>query len=288
MSPVARVPRRPRIADPVRLFSDYMKLTGTPTLVPETGDKRLTGKTLGLVHGSTWVSLWGTWFGRGMLPGVKLVHAGGDHVQLRFMAAHDAGQPCPPRENIRSFVQTAKELVAFHPVDAVLITCSTMNRAAGAVRRALKSSGIPVVQIDEAMMEAAVERGGRILVIATHGPTVSSTRALLKETAARRGRKVSFDGATVEAAFDLLGRGDIARHNRAIARAIRTGQKRGKIDTVVLAQLSMSVFALEHPDAESEFGVPVLTSGECGFKRVRELLLADEPKRKPLLNASRR
>ena len=36
----------------------------------------------------------------------------------------------------------------------------------------------------------------------------------------------------------------------------------------------MSVFALEHPDAEREFGVPVLTSGECGFRRVRELLLA--------------
>jgi len=36
----------------------------------------------------------------------------------------------------------------------------------------------------------------------------------------------------------------------------------------------MSVFALEHPDPMREFGVPVLTSGECGFQRVRELLLA--------------
>jgi Asp/Glu/hydantoin racemase len=279
MDPVQRmrsltlVPRRLRIADPVRLFGDYMKLTGTPTLAPETGDKRLTGKTLGLVNGSTWVSLWGTWFGRAILPGVKLVHAGGDHVQLRFMAAHHAGQPGPPTENIRSFVRTAKELVEFHPIDALLITCSTMNRAAGAVRRALKSARIPVVQIDEAMMEAAVGRGGRILIVATHGPTVSSTQALLQETAAKLKREVSFDGATVEEAFDFLGRGDITRHNRAIARAIRAAQKRGKIDTVVLAQLSMSVFALEHPDAQREFGVPVLTSGECGFRRVREILL---------------
>lgn len=273
MSSVTLVPRRPKVPDPVRLFSDYMRLTGTPTLAPEAGHPKLTGKALGLVNGSTWVSLWGTWFGRQILPGVKLVHAGGDHVQLGFMAAHHAGKPCPPRENIQSFVHTARELVDFHQVDAILITCSTMNRAAGAVRAALKRTRIPVVQIDEAMMEAAVARGGRILVIATHGPTVSSTQALLRETAARLKREVSFDGATVEEAFDSLGRGDITHHNRAIERALRAAQKRGKIDTVVLAQLSMSVFALEHPDSEREFGVPVLTSGECGFHRVRELLV---------------
>jgi aspartate/glutamate racemase len=251
-----------------------MRLTGTPSLAPERGDPGLAGKTLGLINGSTWVSLWGTWFGRALLPGVKLVHAGGDHVQLHFMAAHHAGQPCPPPENIRSFVRTATELVAFQRVDAVLITCSTMNRAAGAVRRALRPAGVSVVQIDEAMMEAAVGRGGRVLVVATHGPTVASTQALLRETAARVGAKVSFAGATVEDAFYRLGRGDIAGHNRVVARAIRTAQRRTRIDTVVLAQLSMSVFALEHPDTEREFGVPVLNSGECGFRRVREILLA--------------
>jgi Asp/Glu/hydantoin racemase len=148
-----------------------------------------------------------------------------------------------------------------------------MNRSAGAVRRALRSTSVPVVQIDEAMMETAVRRGGRILVIATHGPTVASTQALLRETAQRLGREVEFAGATVETAFELLGAGEISRHNRVIATAIRSAQRRGKVDTVVLAQLSMSVFSLEHPQAEREFGMPVLTSGECGFRQVRELLL---------------
>ncbi|HRP05595.1 MAG TPA: hypothetical protein PLV87_11850, partial [Opitutaceae bacterium] len=98
-------------------------------------------------------------------------------------------------------------------------------------------------------------------------------QALLRETEARLGRTVEFDGATVEEAFELLGKGDLTRHNRLISRAIRSGQKRGNLSTVVLAQLSMSVFAIEHPDAETEFGVPVLTSGECGFQRIREILL---------------
>jgi glutamate racemase len=198
------------------------------------------------------------------------------------MAAHAAGGACPPAANIRSFVHTAREVVALHRPDALLITCSTMNRAAGAVRRALRPSTLPVVQIDEAMMETAVATDGRILVMATHGPTVASTQALLQETAARLRRKVTFAGTTVEEAFDLLGRGQIERHNQVIARAIRAAQKRTRIDVVVLAQLSMSVFALEHRDPVREFGVPVLTSGECGFRRVRDLLLGGSaPVRSP-------
>lgn len=274
MSSPTLVPRRPRVADPMRLFGDYMRLTGTPALAPEAGRPGLTGKTLALLNGSTWVSLWGTWFGRQILPGVKLVQVGSDATQLSFMRAHRARETCPPPRNIRAFAQLAKATIELHRPDAMLLTCSTMNRAVVAVRHAVARSGVPIVQIDEPMMEAAVERGGRILVLATHGPTVASTQALLRETAVRLGRKISVAGATVEAAFDLLGRGDITRHNRVIARAIRAAQKRGRVDTIVLAQLSMSVFVLEHPDAEAEFGAPVLTSGEYGFRRIRELLLA--------------
>ncbi len=267
------VSRRPRVVDPVRLFGDYMRLTGTPTLAAETGQPGLTGKTLALLNGSNWVSLWGAWFGRQILPGVKLVQVGSDATQLSFMRAHDAGEACPPPRNSRAFSQLAKATIELHRPDAMLLTCSTMNRAVGAVRRAVARSGVPVVQIDEPMMEAAVERGGRILIIATHGPTVASTKAILAETAAKMNREIRFVGATIEEAFELLGRGAIARHNALIARAIRAEQKRGRLDSIVLAQLSMAVFALEHPRAEREFGVPVFTSAECGFRRIRDLLL---------------
>ena len=260
--------------NPLALFGDYMRLTGTPALEPEVGPPGLAGRTLGLVNGSNWASLWGTYFGRKFLPGVKLVHTGSDAVQLNFIAAHRARQRCPPQANIASFVRQARELVKLHGADAILITCSTMNRAAGAVRHALASTRIPVVQIDEPMMEAAVDRGGCILVVATHGPTVASTQALLRETAARSGRPVDAVGVTVEEAFDLLGRGKIEQHNRVIARVIRNAQRRGPIHTVVLAQLSMSVFELSYPDSERTFHVPVLTSGACGFQRIRDLFLA--------------
>jgi aspartate/glutamate racemase len=157
-------------------------------------------------------------------------------------------------------------------VDAILISCSTMNRAFRQVSDHMKDVGVPVVQIDEAMMEEAVKAQGRILVVATHGPTVTSTQNLLQETAQRLGASAEFVGATVEEAFDLLGAGRIAEHNEVIARTIRDVQRREHIDIVVLAQLSMSVFSFSHPDPAAEFGVRVLNSGQTGFRRAAQVL----------------
>jgi Asp/Glu/hydantoin racemase len=265
----------PLNVDPVELFSSYMKVTGVPTLsYEEAGDPRLYGRKLGVINGSSWVSLWSTWFGKTILPGVKIINAGNEAVQLNFMQAHKQGEPCPPQINIDLFERYAKELYELFEVDALLISCSTMNRAFSQVRESMAPYGVPVLQIDQAMMEKAVETGGKVLVVATHGPTVRSTQDLLTETASRLGKSVSFAGVTVEEAFYLLGSGDIKAHNEVIAEAIRNSTEREKIDIVVLAQLSMSVFSFSYPEPVEEFGIDVLNSGETGFNRAREILLS--------------
>ncbi|MBD3307250.1 hypothetical protein GF339_12525, partial [candidate division KSB3 bacterium] len=223
-------------------------------------------------NGSSWITLWSTYFARQFLPGVRVIQVGNEAVQLNFMAAHRRGEPCPPQINIDLFVSYAEDLVRLHGMDALIITCSTMNRAAASVKEAMAKHRIPVVQIDEPMMEAAVERGGKILVVATHGPTVKNTQQLLRETAERKGIQVDFAGATIEDAFTYLGNGDIQAHNDAIAGAIRDACRKEPCDIAVLAQLSMSVFKLSYPNCERTFGMPVLTSGECGFQRIRDLL----------------
>jgi aspartate/glutamate racemase len=270
------MPSMKRLPDnPLPLFEAYMRLCGTPSLSAEPGE--LSGRTLGIVNGSSWVTLWSMYFGRKYLPGAKLVNVGNEALQLNFMDAHHAGRPCPPESNIRCFREYAEDIVELYRPDAILLTCSTMNRAAETVRQAVADRGIPLVQIDEAMMEAAVRHGGKTLVVATHGPTVASTQALLRETAGRLGCGVEFAGTTVEEAFELLGEGRIAEHNEIIARAIEQAQARERIDSVVLAQLSMAVFSLSYPDASARFGVPVFNSGDCGFQRVREILLGTRP-----------
>ena len=79
--------------DPKQLFGDYMRLTGTPTLQETPGNiPELNGKKLGVVNGSSWISLWSTWFGKKILPGVKIINAGNEAVQLNFMDAHQKGE----------------------------------------------------------------------------------------------------------------------------------------------------------------------------------------------------
>jgi Asp/Glu/hydantoin racemase len=259
--------------DAIKLFSLYMKYTGVPELTSKTAiDPQLQGKKLGVVNGSSWVSLWSTYFGREFLPGVKIINAGNEAVQLNFMRAHNEKLPCPPQINIDIFCRYAEDLYRLFDVDAVMISCSTMNRAFEEVRKHMGQFNVPVIQIDQAMMEEAVCSDGRILVIATHGPTVKSTKQLLTETASRLKRNVEFEEATVEEAFHLLGEGKIEEHNQIIADTINAKMKKSKIDIVVLAQLSMSVFSFSFPDPVKHFGIPVLNSGETGFKRAAEIL----------------
>lgn len=279
-------------AGALELFSRYMKVVGVPSLSEsETGAAPLRDKTVGVINGSSWISLWSTYFGTQFLPGAKLVNVGNDAIQLSFMAAHARGdREVPPIRNRELLAEYARTLLELVPVDAFIVTCSTMNRGILWVRDAVRTAGIPVVQIDEPMMEAAVCLSGPLVVIATHGPTVRSTGLLLRETAGRMGKAVpEIRTVTTERCFELLGEGNIEGHNALIADAIRevmgvsalaggapVGATPSSVQPagIVLAQLSMAVFLLEHPDPEAEFGVPVLTSAEYGFQRVRELLEA--------------
>jgi hypothetical protein len=263
--------------DVVRLFSDYLRLTGVAHTGPEAdGLEGLRGKRLGLLNGSSWITLWSNYFGRLYLPGVHLVNAGNEAVQVNFMEAHERELPVPPQSNIDAFVRYAHDLVDLGHVDMVMITCSTMNRAYKQVEAALAPSGVPVLQIDRPLMERAVAYGGPILVVATHGPTVKSTQALLRETAAESGRSVAFDGLTVEEAWHRLAVGDVEGHNRVLAEAIKAALARQRSACVVLAQLSMAALLFSFPDPQAAFGVPIFTSPQCGFERARELLLTQQ------------
>jgi hypothetical protein len=260
-------------ADAIRLFSDYLRVTGVAHSNPEPyGDPRLVGKRLGLLNGSSWISLWANYFGHIYLPGVHLVNVGNEAVQINFMEAHSAGLPSLPAANLSAFKHYAIDLAKLGHVDAVLITCSTMNRAYPLVQEALRPYGVPVYQIDRPMMERALEHAGKILVVATHGPTVDSTMALLSEVAGETGRSVNVEGALVEKAWDCLANADVEQHNAFLAETIRRHVHAREISCVVLAQLSMTVFLLSHPNPIKEFGIPVFTSGQCGFEAVRDAL----------------
>jgi hypothetical protein len=266
-------PFPPTCLDSLRLFSDYLRVTGVAHLGPEpSGDPALIGKRLGLINGSSWITMWSNYFGRMYLPGVHLINMGNEAVQMNFMESYSKGLSCPPQSNIEAFVRYACDLAELAHVPAVMITCSTMNRAFPIVAAALSQYKIPLVQIDRPLMERAVTHGGPVLVIATHGPTMKSTQALLHETAAEMGQKIEVSGLMVEEAWERLSVGDIKGHNEVLALEMRRALERDRFACAVLAQLSMSIFVFSFPDPIAEFGIPVFTSGQCGFEKVSQTL----------------
>lgn len=254
----------------IDFFSNYLKINNLVHIEDEDScNSRLKGKRLGVLNGSSWISIWSNYFAKKYLPGVNIINIGSDVIQFNFMKAYHDRKKYPPEENIKIFIRNARELVELAKVDAILITCSTMNCSYSKIKNAIT---IPVVQIDLPMMEKAVHCDGKVLIIATHGPTVESSKKLLYETASRMKKNISYAGILLEKAWEFLSKGEIIKHNEIIASAIRKEIKKEKLGCVVLAQLSMSSFTFSYPDAQKEFGVPIYDSGQFGFKYMAKVL----------------
>jgi aspartate/glutamate racemase len=144
--------------------------------------------------------------------------------------------------------------------DIVMLTCSSISELAAPTSEAV---GIPVLRIDEAMADAAVQAGDRVAVLATLPTTLRPTLALLAERADLAGRTPLVVSEVIEGAFDAVASGDRATHDRLVAAAIE--RVAADADVVVLAQASMASAA-----EAASVTVPVLTSLEPGIRRLRE------------------
>lgn len=163
-------------------------------------------------------------------------------------------------ERLTDLVSAAKSAGA----DVVMLTCSSISHLAAPVGEAV---GIPVLRIDEAMADAAVQAGDRIAVLATLPTTLTPTLGLLRERADLAGRSPEFASEVIEGAFAAVSGGDRAEHDRLVAAAIE--RVAVDADVVVLAQASMASAAeAAHVD------VPVLTSLEPGIRRLSETVAA--------------
>ena len=146
---------------------------------------------------------------------------------------------------------------------AILFTCSAF---AEAIERVQHKLSIPVLKPNEAMLEEALERGGRIAIVATFPATIDSMSAELKDYAAERGIELNLQTRLADGAMQALGAGDAARHDAMIADAAQTIQN---ADVVLLAQFSM---ARARPAVERVVSAPVLTSPDSAVAKLRRLL----------------
>jgi len=193
------------------------------------------------------------------IPDVDVMHLCDDTIQRDNLAAPVG---TIPKHNYFRFAQYCHNMQE-SGVELILLACSTFNYAAELARPMID---IPILQIDRPMMELAVMQGKRVGLLATLPSTVPSSERLLRIVAAEKNRPVEITTVLQPDAFAAVSRGDKATHNRLLLEEI--DKLSGKVDSIVMAQLSMSAL-------EPELGktaVPVFNSGTTGFGYIREKL----------------
>ena len=191
------------------------------------------------------------------LEGIDVFHMLDESLIRNTIA--DGGLSKPTARRLMGMIESARGGGA----DAVMVTCSSIGEGVAIARRQFD---FPILRVDEAMAEKAVESGGRIGVAATLRTTLEPTVALLRETAARAGRDVEIVPQLSDGAFECLIAGDAPRHDRMLSASLSDLRK--DVDIIVLAQASMARVAAQFNGP----GPRILSSPELAIQRARETL----------------
>lgn len=193
-----------------------------------------------------------------LLPGTEVMHFVDSDVLATVMREGEISPASAAR--MHHLAQAA----AAADADVIFSVCSSLGPAIDFVRDQL---GVPVVKIDEAMAEAAVQQGPRVGVLATVPSTLKPTADLIHEKARHLIADVSVREQLAAGAFDLLMQGQRDAHDAAVTEAAKS--LAGEVDVIALAQASMS--RLQEPLAAAA-GLPVLSSPRLGVEKVRATL----------------
>jgi Asp/Glu/hydantoin racemase len=216
-------------------------------------------KTIGIIHAIHLTIGAMKPFLERFIPDVEVMHLCDDTIQRDNLAAPVG---TIPKHNYFRFAQYAHNMQE-SGVELILLACSTFNYAAELARPMID---IPILQIDRPMMELAVMQGKRVGLLATLPSTLPSSERLLRIVAAEKNRPVEITTVLRPEAFEAVSKGDTETHNRILLEEIE--RLSGKVDSIVMAQLSMSALA---PHL-GKTAVPVYNSGTTGFGYIREKL----------------
>lgn len=193
-----------------------------------------------------------------LLPGVEIVNFVDDSILPQLL--ENGGDVSAVEDRLLHYTQFAEQVGA----EAILSACSSLGEL---VPSAQATVDVPVVRIDDAMAEAAVQRGDRIGIAATLPTTLNPTTRLLQAKAAAVGKAVAFQPVLVAGAFEKLIAGDKDGHDDLLVAALTT--LAAEVDVVVLAQVSMARVLPRVPEA---LRARFLTSPRLGLEAVKRAL----------------
>ena len=147
--------------------------------------------------------------------------------------------------------------------EGILFSGSLFSQSVQAARTDMS---IPVLTAYEAMIEAAVEQGNRLGVLATVADTILSIERDVTEYVEQRAITITLQTHLVDGAMDALRAGDNARHDELVAEAAAELED---CQALMLAQHSMG--RARHLIADVE-GRQVLTSPDTAALKLKHLL----------------
>ena len=119
--------------------------------------------------------------------------------------------------------------------DLAVVSCSSLSPCVNEVRDRVK---IPVLKVDEPMMEHAVQYGERIGLVMTNPTTETPSQILFSEVTERIQSKAVLVPQLCPDAFAKLTRGDSAGHDREVVEVIE--RLLDRVDVIMLAQISIA------------------------------------------------
>ena len=156
--------------------------------------------------------------------------------------------------------RTLTDYAVSYGADGILFTCSAFGEA---IEAAAEMHPIPVLKPNEAMFDAALEKGLRLGMVSTFAPAMASMEAEFAAAAAGREPAPVLLSVLAPGAMDALRKGDVAEHNQRVAEA---AAKLAGVDAIMLAHFSTSR-AFEA--VTQRVPVPVLTSPGAAVARMR-------------------
>jgi hypothetical protein len=192
-------------------------------------------------------------------PEVEIFHIA-DEMLLKLALAQGGLSPFIYRR-VADHIVAAEQAGA----SAVQFTCSSISPCAD-VSQSLVA--IPVLKVDEPMVDQAIAQGDCIGVAATAVTTLKPTTDLVRTRAIHMGKQVEVDAQLAQGAFAALMSGDTDTHDRIVRETIQSLMSRNHV--VLLAQASMARVLETIPPEERT--VPVLTSPRLAVERAARVL----------------
>jgi Asp/Glu/hydantoin racemase len=191
-------------------------------------------------------------------PGVRLINLVDGSLIPDVIAANEVTQAVERR--LLRYYMACEDMAA----DVILNTCSSIGEA---TIRASRYITVPIVNIDRAMAESAVQAASSIAVLATLSTTLGPTMRLIEGVALEQKKDITVVDGLAAGAFEALSSGNADKHDRLLA---ETSEKVAeKAEAIVLAQGSMARMAKELAE---KTGKPVYTSIASGIDSLKRYI----------------